>query len=148
MKKLAIAVLSLAGIVSFSAHAQLKPEDAIKNRQAAMKLVGYNFGSIGAMVNDRKPYNKDEAIRNASRIDALSSQPFEFFGAGTDKGDTKAKGDVWKDMAKFTAAGEKFQAEAAKLAQVARAGDMAALKAQFNATAGTCKACHDDFREK
>ena len=63
-------------------------------------------------------------------------------------GVAKAKGDVWKDMAKFTAAGEKFQAEAAKLAQVARAGDMAALKAQFNATAGTCKACHDDFREK
>ena len=147
MKKLAIAVLSLAGIVSFSAHAQLKPEDAIKNRQAAMKLVGYNFGSIGAMVNDRKPYNKDEAIRNASRIDALSSQPFEFFGAGTDKGDTKAKGDVWKDMAKFTAAGEKFQAEAAKLAQVAKTGDMAALKTQFGATAGTCKACHDDFRK-
>ncbi|MBK9606932.1 MAG: cytochrome c [Betaproteobacteria bacterium] len=149
MKKLAIAVLGLAGVVSFSAQAQLKPEDAIKNRQAAMKLVGYNFGSVGAMVNDRKPYNKDEAIRNASRIDALSSQPFEFFGAGTDKGDTKAKGGcLERHGAKFTAASEKFQAEAAKLAQVARAGDMAALKAQFNATAGTCKACHDDFREK
>ena len=66
MKKLAIAVLSLAGIVSFSAHAQLKPEDAIKNRQAAMKLVGYNFGSIGAMVNDRKPYNKHDRNLHAS----------------------------------------------------------------------------------
>ncbi|MBK8741569.1 MAG: cytochrome c [Betaproteobacteria bacterium] len=148
MKKLAIAVLGLAGVVSFSAQAQLKPEDAIKNRQAAMKLVGYNFGSIGAMVNDKKPYNKDEAIRNASRIDALSTQPFEFFMAGTEKGDTKARAAIWSDGAKFKAASEKFQAEAAKLAQVARAGDMAALKAQFNATAGTCKACHDDFREK
>ena len=47
----------------------MKPEDAIKLRQSAMKLIGYNFGSIGAMVNDKKPYNKDEAIRNAARVD-------------------------------------------------------------------------------
>ncbi len=148
MKKLAIVLLGLAGVFSLSAQAQMKPEDAIKNRQAAMKLVGYNFSSIGAMVNDKKPYNKDEAIRNASRVDALSSQAFEFFGAGTDKGDTKSRPEVWKDGAKFKAAGDKFQAEAAKLAQVAKTGDMAALKTQFGATAGTCKACHDDFREK
>lgn len=148
MKKLAIAVLGLAGIVSFSVHAQMKPEDTIKLRQSAMKLIGYNFGSIGAMVNDKKPYNKDEAIRNATRVDILSSQPFEFFLAGTEKGETKARGEIWKDEAKFKAAAEKFQAEAAKLAQVARTGDMAALKSQFGATGGSCKACHDDFREK
>ena len=148
MKKLAIVLLGCAGVVSFSAQAQMKPEDAIKLRQSVMKLMNYNAGSIGAMVNDKKPYNKDEAIRNASRIDALSTQPFEFFMAGTEKGDTKARAAIWSDGAKFKAASEKFQAEAAKLAQVAKAGDMAALKTQFNATAGTCKACHDDFREK
>ena len=148
MKKMAIALLGFAGVVSFSAQAQMKPEDAIKLRQSAMKLIGYNFGSIGAMVNDRKPYNKDEAIRNASRVDVLSTQPFEFFIAGTDKGETRAKAEIWKDTAKFNAAAEKFQAEVAKLAQVARTGDMAALKAQFGAAGGACKACHDDFREK
>lgn len=148
MKKLAIALLGIAGIVAFSAQAQMKPEDAIKLRQSAMKLIGYNFGSIGAMVNDKKPYNKDEAIRNAGRVDALSSQPFEFFIAGSDKGETKAKADIWKETGKFKAAAEKMQGEVAKLAQVARAGDMAALKSQFGAAAGACKACHDDFREK
>jgi len=94
MNKLAIVALGVAGIVSASAQAQMKPEDAIKLRQSAMKLIGYNFGSIGAMVNDKKPYDKDEAIRNASRVDALSTQPFEFFIAGTDKGETKAKADA------------------------------------------------------
>ena len=148
MKRLAIALLGFAGIISFSAQAQMKPEDAIKLRQSAMKLIGYNFGSIGAMVNDKKPYNKDEVIRNASRVDALSTQPFEFFVAGTDKGETKARADIWKDEGKFKAAAEKMQGEIAKLAQVSKTGDMAALKAQFGPTAGSCKACHDDFREK
>ena len=148
MKKLAIASLALA-VVSAGAIAQTKPEDAIKLRQSAMKLIGYNFASLGAMVNDKKPYNKDESIRNANRLDALSGHPWEFFVAGTDKGaDHKARAEVWKEQAKFEAAGKKMETEAAKLAQVARTGDMAALKAQFGTTAGTCKACHDDFREK
>ena len=148
MKKLAIASLALA-VVSAGAIAQTKPEDAIKLRQSAMKLIGYNFASLGAMVNDKKPYNKDEAIRNANRIEALSGHPWEFFGPGTDKGaDHKARPEVWKEHAKFEAAGKKMETESAKLAQVARTGDQAALKAQFGTTAGTCKACHDDFREK
>ena len=148
MKKLAMASLVLA-VISAGAIAQTKPEDAIKLRQSAMRLIGYNFASLGAMVNDKKPYNKDEAIRNANRIDALSGHPWEFFVAGTDKGaDHKARADVWKDQAKFEAVGKKMETETAKLAQVAKTGDLAALKTQFGATAGTCKACHDDFREK
>jgi cytochrome c556 len=148
MKRIAIALLGLTAMLSFSAQAQMKPEDAIKLRQSAMKLVGYNFGSIGAMVNDKKPYNKDEAIRNAVNLEGLSTQPFEFFIAGTDKGETKAKADIWKETDKFKAGADKLQAESVKLAQVAKAGDMAALKTQFNATAQACKGCHDNYREK
>ena len=116
MKRFAMALLGFAGILSLSAQAQMKPEDAIKLRQSAMKLIGYNFGSIGAMVNDKKPYNKDEAIRNANRIEGLSSQPFEFFIAGTDKGETKARPEIWKDNDKFRGLAEKMQVEAAKIA--------------------------------
>jgi len=148
VKRFTVALLCLAGLISLSAQAQMKPEDAIKLRQSAMKLIGYNFGSIGAMVNDKKPYNKDEAIRNATNIEGLVSQPWEFFIPGTDKGETKAKADIFKDADKFKAANEKLQAEAAKLAQVSKSGDMAALKTQFGATAQACKNCHDNFREK
>lgn len=148
MKRFTVALLCLAGLISLSAQAQMKPEDAIKLRQSAMKLIGYNFGSIGAMVNDKKPYNKDEAIRNATNIEGLVSQPWEFFIPGTDKGETKAKADIFKDADKFKAANERLQTEAAKLLQVSKSGDMAALKTQFGATAQACKNCHDNFREK
>ena len=100
------------------------------------------------MVNDKKPYNKEEAIRNAAHIEALTSMPWEFFVPGTDKGETKAKGEIWKDNEKFKAASEKLQQESVKLAQVAKTGDQAALKTQFGATAQACKNCHDNFREK
>ncbi len=148
MKRFATALLCLIGVFSLSAHAQMKPEDAIKFRQSAMKLIGYNFGSIGNMVNDKKPYNKDEAIRNATNLEGLTPQPWEFFVAGTDKGETKAKPEIWKESDKFKAANEKLQAESVKLAQVAKTGDVAALKTQFGATAQACKNCHDNFREK
>ena len=39
-------------------------------------------------------------------------------------------------------------AEAAKLSQVARNGDLAALKGQFGETGKTCKGCHDDYRKQ
>ena len=40
-----------------------------------------------------------------------------------------------------------FQQEAAKLTEVAKGGDEAAIKAQFGKTAETCKACHKEFRK-
>ena len=143
-----IALLGFAGIVSFAAQAQPKPEDAPKLRQAVMRLMNYNLGSLGAMVNNKKPYNKDEAIRSASRIEGLVPQHFEFFLAGSDKGETKAKAEIWKESDKFNAAADKLHAESVKLAEVARTGDLAALKTQFSATAQACKTCHDNYREK
>lgn len=145
-KSIAIAVIAAAGILPFSAQAQMKPEDAIKLRQSAMKLIGYNFSSIGAMVNDKKPYNKDEAIRNAARVDVLAHQSPEFFIAGSDKGETKAKPEIWKETEKFKAASDKLQAESEKLAAVAKSGDLAALKTAFGAAAQSCKGCHDSYR--
>jgi cytochrome c556 len=131
-----------------AAMAQVKPEDSIKLRKAAFALIGYNFSSLGAMSQDRKPYNKDEAIRNAEAVAALARMPLEHFGAGTDKGDTKAKPEVWSQMDKFRGLMGKMNEETAKLAQVARNGDLAALKVQFGETGKSCKACHDDYRAK
>ncbi len=61
---------------------------------------------------------------------------------------TKAKPGVWTEQAKFQEHADKFQAEAAKLAAAAKTGSLDNLKAAFGATAGSCKACHDDFRAK
>jgi cytochrome c556 len=148
MKRFLLTFAALIAYVAPIASAQMKPEDAIKHRKAAFNVIAYNFGSIGAMVNNRKPYNKEEAIRNAATASAVAWQPYDLFIPGSDGGDTKAKPNIWSDMAKFKLSGEKMGTEMARLATVAREGDQAALKTQFGEVGKTCKACHDDYRKE
>ena len=65
---------------------------------------------------------------------------------GTDKGETRAKAEIWSDGAKFKAANDKMVAEVAKLETAAKSGSLDAIKAAMGAVGASCKACHDDFR--
>lgn len=143
-----IAVAAATITLAAPASAQFaKPEDAIKYRQSALFIMGQHFGRIGAMANGRVPFDAKLAAENAEIVADMSKLPWAGFGAGTDKGaPTKAKPEIWAEQAKFKEHNEKLQAETAKLAAAAKTGNIDSLKAAFGATAGTCKACHDNFR--
>lgn len=137
--------------VAGAAHAQApfgKMEDAIKYRQSAMFIMAQHFGRIGAVVKGERAYNKDEVAKNAALAEEMSKLPWDGFVAGSDKGNTKAKPEIWTDAAKFKSAADKMDQEMSKLAQTAKSGDLNAVKAQFGATGKACKGCHDDFRKK
>ncbi|MBK5102756.1 MAG: cytochrome c [Burkholderiales bacterium] len=125
-----------------------KAEDAIKYRKSALFVMAQHFGRIAPVVKGEKPYDKDEVAMNAAIAEQMSKLPFAGFVAGTDTGDTDAKPEIWTDAAKFKSAEEKMQQEMSKLAEVAKGGNLDAIKAQFGATGKACKACHDDFRKK
>lgn len=146
-----VLVISAAITVLFAGHAsaQAKPEDAIKYRQGAYKVMGWNFGPMAAMVKGEKPYDKDAFARNAGILEFASKLPIEGYGPGTDKGaDTKAKPEIWARMDDFKAKMNKMNEETAKLAAIAKTGSFDEIKKQFGATGGSCKACHDDYRNK
>ncbi len=147
--KRALAALA-AGIAMTSAVAQqtMKPEDQIEIRQAAYTLMGYSFGSIAQMAQGKRPYSKDDAIKYADLLAQVATVPKGFFGEGTDKGDTRAKPEIWAKRADFDDKMNKMLAEVAKLPAVTRTGDLDALKAQAKATGATCGACHDEYRIK
>lgn len=147
MKKSALAVLILAAFAFLAEGQQVKLENQIKYRKAAYQLMNFNFGSLDAMATDKKPFNTEEAARNAEFVALLSTVPKGFFGEGTDK-DTKAKPEIWTHRTDFDAKMEKMTGEAAKLPAVVRTGDMAAFKKQVNDVGAACKACHDDYRAK
>lgn len=127
MKNAAIAaVLCLATVALTASAQQVKPENQIKLRKSAYALMNYNFGSLAAMAEEKKPYNKDEAARNADMIAMLSDVPKGFFGEGSDKGETKAKPEIWQKRADFDAKMDKMITEARKLPQAART-DLAAV---------------------
>ena len=149
MKKVAIAAAVLAATAFTVQAQQTKVEDQIKYRKAAYTLMGLNFGSLGAMAQEKKPYNKEEAARNADFVAMLSDVPKGFFGDGTDSGhNTKAKPEIWQKRSDFDAKMDKMVTETAKLPQTARSGDAAALKKAVHDVDAACKACHDDYREK
>ena len=92
MKRSAIAVALCLSAAAFGVQAQMKPEDQVKQRRAGMAIIGYNFASLGAMAQDKKPYNKDEATRNADWW-WRSHVSKNFFGGGWDEvGDTALPG--------------------------------------------------------
>ena len=146
MKKAAIVVALAAAAITV--HAQTKPEDSIKQRQSAYAVLGYNFANLGAMAQEKKPYNREEAVRSAELVALLADYPKGHFQEGTDKGgNTRAKPEIWKNRPDFDAKMDKMIAETKKLPQAARA-DLPALKKAVGDAGGTCKACHDDFRAK
>ncbi|MFH1603627.1 MAG: cytochrome c, partial [Pseudomonadota bacterium] len=107
-----------------------------------------HYGRIGPVVKGEQPYDKGEVAKNAAIAEQMSKLPWDGFVAGTDKGATDAKPEIWTDAAKFKSAAEKMEKELSKLAQVAKGGDLNAVKAQFGETSKACKSCHDDFRKK
>lgn len=136
-------------MTSLPAAAQFaKPEDAIKYRKAAMTLMASHFGRVGAMANGKAPFDPKSAADNAELAAMLSRLPFAGFVEGTDKGETKAKPEVWSESDKFRGAATKMQDEMVKLNAAAKTGDLAQIKAAFGPVGQACKGCHDHFKKE
>ncbi len=150
MKKASL-LIAAAALIGFSgaASAQFaKPEDAIKYRKNALFVMQQHYARVGAMAAGRVPFDAKVAAENAAIAETMSRLPWAAFGDGSDKGDTKALPEIWTEKAKFNAAADKMQSEMGKLAAAAKTGNLDSIKTAFQATSGTCKACHDDFRGK
>ncbi len=148
MKKFITLTSVLFAVLAMPAHAQFaKPEDAVKYRKASFTVMGAHFGRLGAMAGGKAPYDAKQAAENADVIAAVAKLPWAAFGEGTDKGDTRAKPEIWTESAKFKDAVDKNQAELAKVVAAAKTGNLDALKAAMGPAGASCKACHDSFRK-
>ena len=150
LKKLIHTTLLVTACLTLPAQAQFaKAEDAIKYRQSALFVMGQHFTRLAAMAQGKIPFDAKAAADNAALVETMSKLPWAAFGEVTDQGgNTKAKPEVWTDNAKFKEAAEKMQAEVNKLAAAAKTGKLEDLKTAVGATGGTCKNCHDNFRNK
>ncbi len=148
MKRLILAAAVAAGMLaSLPAAAQFaKPEDAIKYRKAAFTVMASHFSRIGAMVNGKAPFDAKAAADHAQIVTMMSHLPYTAFIAGTDKGDTKAKAEIWAESDKFRAAASKMTDEVVKLNTAAKSGNLDQIKAAFGPVGQSCKSCHDQYR--
>lgn len=140
------AVLAAAlGLVVMSAGGYAYAQaDAIKARKDGFQVFRVSAGAIKKVVDDNGPASA--AVAPAEAIAAQAGKQLQHFPAGSDKGDTKAKPEIWTNWAQFEAGMKDLEAKATAVATAAKAGDIAAVKAGFGAMGAACGTCHKAFR--
>ena len=139
----AVASLSLA----LPALAQFaKVDDAIKYRQSALHLQNYHLSRLGAMVTGRIPFDPKAAAEHAETLAAVTKLPFVAFVDGSDKGDTRAKPEIWAEKDKFDAVAAKLHEQVLQLVAAAKSGNQSQIKSAVGVVGKTCKSCHDDYQ--
>ena len=147
-QKLISCCLAVAlGVGAGYATAQQKPEVLVKQRQAAMTLIGKYWGPLAAMAQGKAPYDATVAARNSRYLADLAEMPWDGFHASTkDTAEkTKALPAIFENEAKFKEAADRLQSTTTKLAS---AKDEGAFKAAAGEVGKACGACHNDFRAK
>jgi cytochrome c556 len=152
MRRMLVTVaLTALTAVPFFAQAQqqfAKPEDAVKYRQSVLSVLGTHTGRVGAVVKGEKPYDKAAVEADVAVMEMMARLPWSAFPQGSDLPNSKAKPEIWSEQDKFRAASEKLQSEVGKLSVAARSGDLNAIKTAFGGVGQSCKACHDNYRNK
>ncbi|ACB35791.1 cytochrome c prime [Leptothrix cholodnii SP-6] len=149
MKRFTLALSATVGLfLALPAAAQFqKPEDAIKYRKSAFTVMGSHFGRIGAVVQGKAPFDAKTVADNAQIVATMSMLPFAGFVPGSDKGDTRAKPEVWTEMDKVKAGATKMQEAITALNAAAKTGNLDQIKVAFGEAGKTCKGCHDNYRK-
>jgi len=143
----AMLLLLTCGIAA-TAVAQMKPDVVIGYRRIVMTMVGWNFGPMAAMVKGKIPFDAKAFAEHAERVAFLAPQALEGFAKGSDKGaETDAKPDIWINFEDFKSKLTDLINESKTLSDVAKTGDEAKMKEQFKKVGGTCKACHDKYKQ-
>ncbi len=132
------------------AQQAMKPEEMIKVRKAGYTFMAWNMGKIKANLDG--DFNRAQVLAAARLVSATANSGMgALFGPGSDKDvggqKTRVKAEFFAQPDKVKEMALNFISESNELAKVAESGDVAAIKAQFGKTGGTCKACHDRFRE-
>jgi len=143
------AALGLAtALTALPAAAQFRNADAaIKYRQSAMSLQGNHMGRLFAMINGQVPFDAKVAAENIEITAALNRLQFSAFIDGSDKGNTRAKPEIWAEKDKWAAAVKKSEEDVAKLSAAGKTGNLDQIKAAAGTVGQSCKACHDAYQK-
>jgi cytochrome c556 len=149
-QRLALPALLLTmavGAAPSLAEQPTRGEEIVKYRKSVYQVIRWNFAPMGAMAQDKVPYDATEFAMRAERVAALAPMLAESYtGETRGTADSKAKPEIWSNRADFDAKLKDLLDRSATLATVAKAGDATRSKAAFVDTANACKACHDKYR--
>lgn len=126
-------------------------EDALEARHGYMEMLAINMGTLSGMAKGETEYDEAAASTAASNIQALAAYDLTgLFVEGTSVNDvdnSEALPAIWENPEDFA---QKFAGlgEAATGAAEAVKGGQGNIGPVLQKLGGSCKACHDDYREK
>ena len=146
------ALLLVAAAVAIAGAARAegppsKAEQALTYRKALYQVVAWNVRPMGAMAQDKLPFNAAEFALRAGRVAALTPMLAEAYPPESQGvANSKLKPEMWANRADFDAKLKDLVDRSAALAQVAKGGDPAKTKAAFFSMSDACKACHEKYK--
>lgn len=145
---LAATTLAAATVAPMAANA-MDAEAAVKYRQEVMKAIGGHLNNVVMILKGEVPYS-DQLLPSAQMLAGtadLALLPFEENTA--DSGvKTTATADIWNDWDKFSGGIKAMQERTDTLVAAVESGDKGAIGEALKGVGGTCKNCHDNFRNK
>lgn len=150
MRIQALALVATLALAAGSARAQAADpkadEAALKYRQSLMEAIGGDMAAIGDILK----YGMNLPGHVAVHADSLAAHA-KLVGAAFERkvtaGPTDSEPAIWEKPDEFAQKVKNFETETAKLAEVARGSDPAALGAQVKAVGKSCGGCHEGFRK-
>jgi cytochrome c556 len=120
----------------------------VEARALHMKDLGGSFKAVRDQSAQETP-NLALIQMATQEVESASQDLPSWFpdGTGPDTGlKMRALAEVWTDDAGFAESASAFRTEAARLNELARAGDVAGVREQTRAVRKTCGGCHDAYR--
>jgi len=136
-----LALILIVGAVSI-AHAT---DDVITTRQKLMAANGAATGAAAGMAKEEIAFNPVIAKAALQNWEAVAFSFGDYFPEGSNTGDTRASPKIWEDAAGWSAALEKFRADASA-AVAADPKDLDSFKTAMSAVTANCQSCHETFR--
>ncbi|MBF0137410.1 MAG: cytochrome c [Magnetococcus sp. DMHC-1] len=144
-------IYSLAIVATFlSSSAPLLAEEsnpAIVHRQGIYGIAGGHMKALKSILLLDFAAPKDLTFHAQGIVDGFSHMG-NSFPPGSDKGETKAKPEIWTNNDKFKQLGKNAFEAANELVKATQGSDKQVTLAAFKKLGEACKACHDDFKSK
>jgi cytochrome c556 len=144
-----VALIFMMNVVTLNALAQdRKTEQAIKHRRAVFTAMSTYFSRLLQTVEGDRPFDAKQVKSDAQLVETLSRLPWEGFPPGTERGDTKAKEEIWFEEERFKKLSTDLESKTSALAKAAETADLKKIKLAFEQTRDACNVCHKEFRKK
>ena len=140
----AAAGLALAAVGAPSIMAHDGATGVVKERMDNFKASQSNLKAIAQLI---KLEELDQIAERANSMREWGVAIPAAFPEGSGGGVSDAKPAIWENFTDFSALASSHVDALDGLIAAAEAGDASAVKASFQAVAGTCKACHMKYRQ-